>query len=86
MDANDIIEDLLYQFAYRTKSNGRLALTTGGLSALEGGFSALGWDDPHLLPENECEQEGCHDEATCGKPTPAGYKRLCYTHYSQLKQ
>ena len=80
-DPAEVIEDLLCQFAYRTKKNGRLALTTGGLSALESGFCAIGWDDPHPIPDAECQRDGCHEEATCGTPTPDGYKRLCGEHY-----
>lgn len=81
-DEREAIEDLIMQFGYRTKKGGRLAVTTGGLSALEEGFRILGWDDPHPITDLECERDGCHDEATCGTPTPDGYKRLCYHHYS----
>ena len=83
--SEEVIEDLLLQFAYRTSTGGRLALGTGGLSALESGFGALGWDDPHLIPDYECERDGCHKEATCGTPTPDGYKRLCGNHYTEAQ-
>lgn len=76
----EVVGDLCVQFAYRCKCNGRLALHTGGLSALEGAFHLLGWDDPHPFTEAECERNGCHEEATCGTPTPDGYKRLCWEH------
>jgi hypothetical protein len=46
----EAIEDLLRQFAYRGEKDGRLVLTTGGLSALEAGFAAIGWSDPHPVP------------------------------------
>lgn len=42
------LEDLVRQFAYPTTVDGSPALTTGGLSALEGAFTVLGWDDPHV--------------------------------------
>lgn len=81
----EALEDMVWQFAYCGKmANGRLGLTTGGLSALEGAFAELGWDDPHPVPERECQAEGCHDEATCGTPTPDGYKRLCGEHYRAI--
>jgi hypothetical protein len=81
----DVIEALLFQFAYRAEKDGRLVLCTGGLSALEAGFEAAGWDDPHQIPELECETDGCHREATCGVPTPSGYKRLCGDHYRAIE-
>ena len=80
----EVIEDLLWQFAYRGEKDGRLVLCTGGLSALESAFVAVGWNDPHPVPELECQAEDCHKEATCGRPTPDGYKRLCGDHYRQI--
>lgn len=82
--AEEVIEDLLLQFAYRGVKDGRLVLTAGGLGALESAFAWLGWDDPKPIPQLECEAEGCHKEATCGRPTPDGYKRLCYDHYQAV--
>lgn len=77
----DIVEDLVWQFAYRSNDTSRKWLTTGGLSALEGAFEALGWDDPHYVTEDGCEHPGCAAWATCGAPTPDGYRRLCNEHY-----
>lgn len=76
----DTVVDLLYQFAYTGTKDGVPALDTGGLSALEGAFDILGWDDPHLIPEQACEEPGCPRRATCGVPTATGYKRLCGDH------
>lgn len=84
-DLHDTIEDLVRQFAYPSYKDGVPCLTTGGLSALEGAFTTLGWDDPHPCPENACEAPGCPEWATCGTPTPDGYKRLCSTHYAEVK-
>lgn len=81
MTEHEIIEDLTTRFAYRGQHKGRFALYTGGLSALEHAFSALGWDDPHYAPEYECQIKGCHKEATCGTNTKAGYKRVCTDHW-----
>lgn len=53
----DALEDMAFQFGYRGVKNGRPNIHTGGLSALESAFEALGWDDPHYLLE-----EGCHDQ------------------------
>lgn len=75
------VRDLVEQFAYKITNKGRAAYTTGGLSALEAGFAALGWDDPRPAPECECQHPDCHEWATCGTPTKDGYKFLCYHHY-----
>lgn len=83
-EAMEVIRDLLYQFAYRGEENGRAALFTGGLSALESGFSFVFWDNPHFEPELECDYEECHSFATSGAMTPNGYKRLCGKHYREL--
>lgn len=47
----ETIEDLVYQFAYRGTKDGVPVLITGGLSALEGAFAVLGWDDPHPIAD-----------------------------------
>lgn len=73
----EFAEEVIRQFAYRIKTNGRCAFTAGGLSVLEEAFDIVGWDDPHLCPEFECEEDGCHEWATGGMPTPDGYKWLC---------
>ena len=83
-EAMGVIKDLLYQFAYTGQKDGRAMIWTGGLSALESGFSFVGWDDPHFTPESECNHEGCYELATSGTPTPMGYKWLCSKHYQEL--
>jgi hypothetical protein len=82
--ALEALEDMVLQFGYDAKKNGRLAVGTGGLSALEMAFSVLGWDDPHPRLEAECEAPNCHERATCGTPMLKGYKRLCGEHYAAL--
>lgn len=70
---------MVWQFAYDTDEG---FITTGGLSALEDAFGALGWDDPYPMPEELiCDQEGCRKRSTCGFPTETGYKRTCGAHY-----
>lgn len=77
----EFAEDVIRQFGYHGSVNGRPAYTAGGLSTLEDAFRVVGWDDPHPAPECECEEEGCHEWATGGRPTPDGYKWLCSKHY-----
>lgn len=78
------LEDMAWQFAYPGSKDGRLILSSGGLSALEGAFEALGWPDPKPCPERECEAAGCYKEATTGTSTDDGYKRLCFDHFREL--
>lgn len=78
------LADMVHQFCYRYVRQGQLHMGTGGLSALEGAFAALGYEDPRPCPDMECQAEGCHEEATCGIPTPDGYKRLCGDHYHEV--
>lgn len=80
----DALEDMVWQFSYRSVVDGRLVMHTAGLSALEAAFDALGWEDPRPCPELECDADGCHQEATSGTPTPDGYKRLCSQHYRAI--
>ena len=78
----EFAEDVARQFGYHgTTPDGRPAYTTGGLSALEWAWSLLGWPDPKPAPECECQEEGCHEWANGGRPTPDGYKWLCSRHY-----
>lgn len=76
----EFAEEVIRQFAYRIKTNERCAFTAGGLSVLEEAFDIVGWDDPHLCPECECEEDGCHEWVTGGMLTPDGYKWLCARH------
>src|SRR5690606_29655659 len=79
----EALEDMVWQFAHRVVVQGRPALTTGGLSALEHAFDVLGWDDPHFAPEcdeQRCQEPGCPAWSSCGVNTADGYKRLCHEH------
>ena len=84
-ELKEFAKDVIYQFGYHCNYNGRLHLTTGGLSTLESAFAILGWPDPKPFPEGECEWEGCHEYANCGTPTPDGYKRVCGKHYAVIE-
>ena len=77
-------EDVAYQFGYYFPIKDILYISTGGLSTLERAFDILGWNDPHHVPECECEVPGCHEHATCGTPTKDGYKRVCGKHFAEL--
>ena len=77
-------EDVAYQFGYYFPIKDILYISTGGLSTLEWAFRILGWNDPHPVPECECEVPGCHEYANCGTQTKDGYKRVCGKHFAEL--
>ena len=85
-EVKEFASDVAYQFGYYGQKGGRLCITAGGLSTLEQAFDILGWDDPHPVPECECEIDGCHEHATCGAPTADGYKRMCGKHCRERKE
>ena len=71
----EALDDMVNQFA---ESNDRGEYHTSGLSALEGAFDVLGWDDPHPMPaELLCDVLGCNRRSTCGWNSTAGYRRTC---------
>ena len=83
----DALESMAWQFGYRGVKNGMPVIHTGGLSALEEAFDALGWEDPHYLPEEgyTCEVAECMEADTCGMPWAENkpYLRLCSDHHMQ---
>ena len=84
-DALRALADMVYQFGYDAVKDGQPAIGTGGLSALEGAFEVLGWDDPYVIPEPVwCDapvEPRCPNRTTSGTPTPEGYKRFCPEHF-----
>ena len=79
----EFAEDVARQFGYHgTTADGRPAYTCGGLSTLEWAWNILEWPDPKPAPECECQEEGCHEWATGGRPTPDGYKWICGRHFA----
>ena len=88
----EALEGMMYQFAYASVKDGQPALSTGGLSALEDAFEALGWSDPYIIPHPVwCDAPvtpRCAEPTTWGTPTPDGYKRFCakHLHYWQEAQ
>lgn len=85
-DMKEFARDVAYQFGYYCQNSGRLHITHGGLSTLEEAFDILGWENPHPVPECECEIDGCHEHATCGATTNDGYKRMCGRHCRELRK
>jgi hypothetical protein len=83
----EALEDMVFQFGYCGVKNGKPVIHTAGLSALESAFEALGWNDPHYLPEEgyTCEVIGCMEADTCGTHWGDSklYLRLCPKHYQQ---
>lgn len=75
-ELREALEGMVRQFGYY----GNGAYHTGGLSALEYAFDKLGWSDPHLEPEDACDEPGCGERATCGVPVQDGYRRTCGLH------
>ena len=83
-EIKEFAEDVAYQFGYYFPIKDILYISTGGFSTLEWAFRILGWNDPHPVPECECEVPGCHEHANCGTPTKDGYKRVCGKHFAEL--
>lgn len=80
----DALEDMCVQFAYWSEGPNP-GLWSGGLSALEGAFEALGWSDPHPCPEQTCDEPGCNKQVSTGWPSDDGYRHTCGKHY-RVKQ
>lgn len=73
---------MVEQFGYWSDTVG--GYWTGGLSALEFAFDALGWDDPHPYPSVRCDEPGCMGQRSMGTPTMAGYRHTCSEHGFRL--
>ena len=79
----DALEDMAWQFAYRSDGNVNKppVLFTGGLSALEHAFSILDWPDPKPCPTSSCDIKRCQKWPQAGVPFPNGdYLSLCSDH------
>lgn len=75
----DVIEGLLAQHAGWAETDPP-GLSADHLSANERAFEALGWDDPHPMPDLACDEPGCLRRADCGWPSDAGYRWTCGGH------
>lgn len=79
------LQGLVWQFGHRTVFDGRLAITPGGLSALESAFEALGWDEQHFVgDEHACEIDGCQRWPVMGSKWDGLYMALCSEHGSMM--
>jgi hypothetical protein len=78
------LEGMVDQFAYVLDDPPRI--TTGGLSALEYAFDALGYPDPKEMPERKCQYQDCNKTATCGIPTKNGYRCVCGEHFRKIDE
>ena len=81
----EALEDMVWQFAHRGVKGGKSVMHTGGLSALEGAFIALGWDDPKYVEDMDgsiCDVDGCAEwvVAQGGMWREEGYWCLCRDH------
>lgn len=80
----DVLRSMVIQ--YGDHLNGP-RIGTGGMSALEGAFEALGWDDPHSVEsEYGCDEPGCDRWVTRGTPTPNGYRSTCSDHAPKVEE
>lgn len=71
----EFAEDVANQFGYAGMRDGHSVLSTGGLSTLEWAFAILGWDDPHPVPERECEVPTCGPVESTARRVLASVRR-----------
>lgn len=75
----EALADMVNQFAYWSEGE-TPGQVTGGLSALEGAFAALGYDEPHIAEHLRCDEPGCRRANSSGWPSPTGYRHTCHEH------
>jgi hypothetical protein len=87
-DIKEALESMVWQFGYRGVKDGKPCIGTGGMSALEDAFFALGWDDPTIIPEdgNTCEISGCMEPCSSGQVWGDLYLSLCYNHSAMIRK
>lgn len=86
-EIKEALESMIWQFGYRGVKDGKPIIGTGGMSALENAFDALGWNDPYFIDEveNTCEIDGCMEEPSSGTHWGELYLSLCYKHSKMLR-
>lgn len=84
----EALEDMCWQFAYKSVVGGKRVLATGGLSALEHAFEELDWKNPHVATDAPgCDAEGCENWITSGTPAADGrYRHFCSVHLGEWKR
>lgn len=88
-ELQEALEDMLWQFAYRSDGKGRRppVLFTGGLSALEHAFGVLDWPDPKQCPDSSCDIKSCQRWPHSGNPMPDGdYWNMCIEHSTLMRE
>lgn len=78
----ELVEDVCFQFGHSTTIKSHAAISSMGLSTLEDCFDILSWDNPHLIPECECDIVGCYLRTSGGHNTweDGPYVRVCSKH------
>lgn len=80
------LEEMVWQFAFRTVVKGRAALSNGGLSALEDAFDVLGWPDPYFpVDPPVCDIEGCPDWQVAAIRWRGVYTQVCREHSAESR-
>jgi len=80
----DALFGMINQFSYTTK-NGEY--WTGGISALEEAFDALGWMDHHPMPESLlCCEPGCKARYSGTERTSSGIRKTCHEHSMRFRK
>lgn len=87
----EALEEMVWQFAYRSTKNKKPILWTRGLSALESAFEVLGWPDPKYLEDMDgviCDVEDCAGwvVAQGGMWRETGYWCLCEKHSTAYRE
>uniref|UniRef100_A0A6M3JGN9 Uncharacterized protein n=2 Tax=viral metagenome TaxID=1070528 RepID=A0A6M3JGN9_9ZZZZ len=85
-EVREALEEMVWQFAYRGVQDGKPILYTGGLSALESAFAALGWSDPKTFDDMDsiCDIVGCMNWVSVqGGVWDGGYWMVCSTHHRE---
>ena len=90
MGYKEALEDMVWQFAYRDTKGNKPVLHTGGLSALEGAFEVLGWEDPKVIEDTDgviCDVKNCPEWVTNQGMgwRNTGYWCLCSGHHEQSR-
>jgi len=85
----EALESMVWQFGHKGVKNGEPIIWTGGLSALEEAFEALGWEDPKFVEDSDaiCDVEGCAEwvvsQGIAWEDT--GYWLVCSEHATQAR-
>lgn len=79
----EALESMIFQFGYYGTKNNKPIIYTGGLSALEEAFEALGWEDPHYMNDTsiECDIKGCHEWRSPQIVWDGIYVLICRKHF-----